>query len=134
MSGSGPFPHLGFRQSPSRVADDGTASRLVLLRKSRSLRDLFAGTGFLRVWVCHDVGHDDVGHDGGYTDRYRGLKCRGLSRQPWRNATECDVSCWHETDQQSRSIDCPLIEAKRKRRFGPVRAASDPERILVFIG
>jgi DNA topoisomerase IA len=58
MSGSGPFPHLGFRQSPSRVADDGTASRLVLLRKSRSLRDLFAGTGFLRVWVCHDVGHD----------------------------------------------------------------------------
>ena len=52
---------LGFRQSPSRVAEDGIASRLVVLRKSRSLRDLFAGTGLLRVWVCHDVGHD-----GGY--------------------------------------------------------------------
>ena len=52
---------LGFRQSPSRVAEHGTASRLVVLRKSRSLRDLFAGTGLLRVWVCHDVGHD-----GGY--------------------------------------------------------------------
>jgi len=33
-------PYICLALAPCRVADDGTASRLVLLRKSRSLRDL----------------------------------------------------------------------------------------------
>jgi hypothetical protein len=47
-----PFSSSGISPVALSSADDGTASRLVLLRNPRSLRVLFAGTGFLCLGFC----------------------------------------------------------------------------------
>jgi hypothetical protein len=58
-----------FKDDPDRLL--GAEEAKIIAKRIVAALELFAGTGFLRVWVCHDVGHD-----GGYTDLHRGRMSR----------------------------------------------------------